>query len=113
MNEIILTYTGNGYAYVDNPYPEFGDPFTIYAYATAPDVLENIVCRDAYGMYIAVDPHLDHQTLIYREAYGDHITIEVTFSSVVPPEPPTPTPLDPNILILLKQKDKYFIPNLK
>lgn len=113
MNEIIVNYTGNGYAYVDNPYPSFEELFTLYAYPNAPDTLDDIVARDAQGMYIAMDPHAQQQTLRYREAYGDHITIDVTFSNVGPTPPTPPTPLDPNIVILLKQKDKYFIPNLK
>ena len=114
MSEIYVSHTGNGVAYVDNPYPFPGDYFTLYAIPTAPDTLENISVRDAQGMYIAVDPHLEEQTLRYREEYGEYITIEVEFSNIGPgPEPPGPPPADPGIIIILKQKDNYFIPNLR
>lgn len=112
MSDIYVSHTGNGTAYVDNPSPNFGELFTLYAIPNAPDTLEDIVARDENGHYIAMDPTLEQQTLRYREEWGSFITIDVSFSNITPPPPP-PAPNITKLIAIIKQKDMYFIPNLK
>lgn len=111
MSDIYVSSTGNGTAYVDNPSPNFGELFTLYAIPNAPDTLEDIEARDENGLYIAMDPDAQEQTLRYREEWGSYITINVTFSNIEPPPPPAPNIT--KLIAIIKQKDKHFIPNLK
>lgn len=109
MGEIIVSWSGYGSAWVTDTQPEPNQPVTLYAIPDQGATLDDIIATDSQGYSIALDVRQE-QTFRYNSAWGT-MFIGVQFSGGGP-IPPTPT-IDPNILILLKQKDKHFVPNLK
>lgn len=87
MSSVMVNVTGNGSAYVDNPYPNPGETVTLYAHPNAPDTLDDITAMDEWGYSIALAT-VEVQSFTYQAAYGDIVYISVIFTGVTPPEPP-------------------------
>ena len=88
-NSISVTATGNGTAYVDNPFPQDGEQFTLFAIPATGETLEDITATDTHGYYIAMSV-VQQYTYTYNEtSWGNHIDIYVEFSGETP-VPPTP-----------------------
>lgn len=89
-NYIIVSTTGDGTAYVDNPNPLDGASFTLYATPASGETLQDITARDSHGYSIAMQV-VPQYTYTYNEtSWGNYINIYVEFSGT-PPIPPTPT----------------------
>lgn len=97
-NNIIVSCTGNGYAYASPSSVEVGDNFTLYAYAGFGDHIEDIVATDAHGYSVAMAITPEY-TYTFNSAWGDYINIHVTFSGETPP------PSFDKWWLLFKQKD--------
>lgn len=78
MNEIFVTWTGDGTAYVDNYYPNEGDTITLTCIPDPHCTLDDILATDSHGYSIALYV-TEIQTFTYHVALGN-VTIDVTFS---------------------------------
>lgn len=88
---IIVNYSGNGFAYVDDNNPEPNQLVTLYANPSAGETLEDITAVDSGGHYIALSVATE-QSFRYNSAWG-LMTIDVTFSGTTPPTPPANVPI--------------------
>ena len=88
MGQIIVSWSGNGTAYVDDTMPEPNQLVTLYCVPDSGETLEDIVATDSGGYSIALDPTLTQQSFRYNSAWGT-VLINVYFSGA--PTPPTPT----------------------
>lgn len=79
MSNIYVISSGNGSAYVDNPYPNNGEIVTIYAYPASGEQILDLYMQDQNGYYIAVS-QVPVQQISYDASWGD-CTITVQFSS--------------------------------
>lgn len=104
MSNVYVNYTGNGYAYVDNPTPNPGDPFTLYAYEDPGETLDDITAVEEHGYSVAMAT-TNVQTLTYNAIWGSYITINVIFSGGTPPPPVFPAWL----IALLSRRQKKRI----
>lgn len=87
MGEIIVSYSGNGTAYITDPQPEPNQQVTLYSIADAGEELLDIIYQDSGGHSIAL-PVSDEVTFRYNSAWGT-MFISVYFSGSTPPTPVT------------------------
>ena len=78
MNEIFVTWTGDGTAFVDNYYPNEGDTITLTCIPDPHCTLIDILATDGGGYPIALYV-TEIQQFTYHVALGN-VTIDVTFS---------------------------------
>lgn len=88
MGEIIVSSSGNGIAYVNNPSPSENERVTLYAIPNSGATLDDIIATDSHGASIALYVQQE-QTFTYRSSWGT-MFISVVFSGSGP-TPPTPT----------------------
>ena len=86
---ISVSYTGNGYAYVDNPNPLDGETVTLYCEPDEGETLDDVTATDINGYAIALAT-TEEQTFTYQESWVE-MYIDVVFSGTPTPPPPTPT----------------------
>ena len=90
-NMVYVSVTGNGTAYVSNPYPLDGEEITLYAHPSQNESIVDITGRASNGQAIALYNDRESQPITYNEQnYGNYINIYVEFSGSTPPTPPTP-----------------------
>lgn len=78
MNDISITWDGDGYAYCDNYFPNDGDTVTLTCVPDAHCTLLNIVATDEHGYYVALLV-TEVQQFTYHSILG-HVDIHVSFS---------------------------------
>lgn len=105
---VFVNYTGNGYAYTDNPTAQVGESFTIYATPNGEDRIENIEGTTEGGQSIAMGQG-EVETYTYQQAYGSYITVNVTFTGETPPEPPTPKKKEHHLPIWMYPYRKQYL----
>lgn len=86
MGQIIVSWSGNGTAYVDDTMPEPNQLVTLYCIPDQGATLDDIVATDSGGYSIALDPTLTQQSFRYNSAWGT-MFIGVQFSGGTPPTP--------------------------
>ena len=89
MAQIIVSWSGNGTAWVDNPSPNDGEVVNLYAVANSGATLDDIIATDSHGYYIALQV-APSQSFRYDETHwGSTIFISAIFSGSPPPPPPS------------------------
>ena len=101
MGQIIVSWSGNGTAYVDDTMPEPNQLVTLYCIPDQGATLDDIIAIDSGGHYIALDPTLTQQSFRYNSAWGT-MQIGVQFSGGGP-IPPTPVGVPAWLIAVIKK----------
>lgn len=102
MAQIFVNVTeGDGYAWVDKPYPYDGASVTLRCVPAEGESLVDIFATDSWDNPIALDPTAEVQTFTYDNNWRN-VYIEVKFTGTTPPEPPTPPVVNTLLWLLFK-----------
>ena len=97
---------GNGYAYVDKPYPYDGARVTLTCVPAEGESLIDIIATDSWDNPIALDPTMEVQSFTFDNDWRN-MYIEVKFSGTTPPEPPEPPVYVRLLWLLIKASNDW------
>lgn len=102
MSRIFIHIEGNGHAWVSDDTPFNGEHITLYARPYEGEQLLDITAYDSYDHSIAMSVS-DEQTFTYDSSWNN-MYINVYFSELEPPTPPTPGDFDMWYLLFNRNK---------
>lgn len=97
---------GNGYAYVDKPYPYDGATVTLTCVPAEGESLIDIKATDSWDNPIALAPTQEVQSFTFDNDWRN-MYIEVKFSGTTPPEPPEPPVYTRLLWLLIKAANDW------
>lgn len=102
--QIFLVVSGNGTAEVIPTSQEGGQPVTLYCLPYSGETLDDIEAQDPEGHSVALE--VSEEQTFNMPAFN--LTIYVTFSGTIPPEPPTTKRKKMPLWMMLRRRNLYL-----
>ena len=102
--QIFLVVSGNGTAEVIPTSQEEGEPVTLYCLPYSGETLNDIEAQDPEGHSFALD--VEEEQTFNMPAFN--LTIYITFSGGIPPEPPTTKHKKMPLWMMIRRRNLYL-----